>query len=82
MYIGDGHSIYVKSLPMNATPGLLATEFKKFGPIKNGGIQVRSQKVDLFIHQVLNFTICSCPFYQITILQCIRVSASALWNLK
>jgi hypothetical protein len=30
---------------MNATPALLENEFKKFGPIKSGGIHVRSQKV-------------------------------------
>ncbi|KAF7825832.1 putative G3BP-like protein isoform X1 [Senna tora] len=40
----EGYSIYVKGLPLNATPALLENEFKKFGPIKNGGIQVRSQK--------------------------------------
>lgn len=40
----EGYSIYVKSLPANATPSLLETEFKKFGPIKSGGIQVRTQK--------------------------------------
>ncbi|KAF5746291.1 putative G3BP-like protein [Tripterygium wilfordii] len=40
----EGPSIYIKSLPLNATPALLENEFKKFGPIKSGGIQVRSQK--------------------------------------
>ncbi|XP_062174286.1 nuclear transport factor 2-like [Alnus glutinosa] len=40
----DGHSIYIKGLPVNATPSILENEFKKFGPIKSGGIQVRSQK--------------------------------------
>ncbi|KAF5446418.1 hypothetical protein F2P56_032047 [Juglans regia] len=40
----DGHSIYVKGLPLNATPALLESEFKQFGPIKIDGIQVRSQK--------------------------------------
>ncbi|KAL2336831.1 hypothetical protein Fmac_011277 [Flemingia macrophylla] len=40
----EGYSIYVKGLPSNATPALLETEFKKFGPIKSGGIQVRTQK--------------------------------------
>jgi hypothetical protein len=30
---------------VNAIPALLENEFKKFGPIKSGGIQVRSQKV-------------------------------------
>ncbi|MBA0553418.1 hypothetical protein Golob_012603, partial [Gossypium lobatum] len=41
---GEGPSIYVKGLPLLATPSMLENEFKKFGPIKNGGIQVRSQK--------------------------------------
>lgn len=35
----------MKGLPGNATPALLENEFKKFGPIKSGGIQVRTQKV-------------------------------------
>ncbi|KAK7836910.1 endoglucanase 6 [Quercus suber] len=39
-----GYSIYKKGLPLNVTPSLLENEFKKFGPFKNGGIQVRSQK--------------------------------------
>ncbi|XP_052184822.1 nuclear transport factor 2-like isoform X2 [Diospyros lotus] len=40
----DGYSIYIKGLPMSATPALLEDEFKRFGPIKNDGIQVRSNK--------------------------------------
>ncbi|XP_021637362.2 nuclear transport factor 2 isoform X2 [Hevea brasiliensis] len=40
----EGPSIYVKGLPLDATPALLENEFKKFGPIRSGGIQVRSQK--------------------------------------
>ncbi|OAY32841.1 nuclear transport factor 2 [Manihot esculenta] len=40
----EGTSIYVKGLPLDATPALLENEFKKFGPIRSGGIQVRSQK--------------------------------------
>ncbi|KAK7339117.1 hypothetical protein VNO77_19762 [Canavalia gladiata] len=40
----EGYSIYVKGLSSNATPALLENEFKKFGPIKTGGIQVRTQK--------------------------------------
>ncbi|MFS8011787.1 putative Ras GTPase-activating protein-binding protein [Helianthus anomalus] len=38
----DGYSVYIKGLPMNATPALLEKEFKKFGPITPNGIQVRS----------------------------------------
>ncbi|XP_071702831.1 nuclear transport factor 2-like [Rutidosis leptorrhynchoides] len=42
---GDGHSVYIRNLPLNATVPQLETEFKKFGPIKQGGIQVRSNKL-------------------------------------
>nr|XP_048336465.1 nuclear transport factor 2-like isoform X1 [Ziziphus jujuba var. spinosa] len=40
----DGYSIYIKGLPVNATVAVLENEFKKFGPIKSGGVQVKSQK--------------------------------------
>ncbi|KAJ0603280.1 putative RNA recognition motif domain, nucleotide-binding alpha-beta plait domain superfamily [Helianthus annuus] len=30
----DGYSVYIKGLPLNATPALLEKEFKKFGPIR------------------------------------------------
>lgn len=40
----EGYSIYVRNLPFNATPAQLDEVFKKFGPIKHGGIQVRSNK--------------------------------------
>ncbi|KAK8477363.1 hypothetical protein V6N12_007889 [Hibiscus sabdariffa] len=40
----EGPSIYIKDLPLNATPDMLENEFRRFGPIKNGGIQVRCQK--------------------------------------
>lgn len=42
---GDGHSVYIRNLPLNATVEQLETEFNKFGPIKPGGIQVRSNKL-------------------------------------
>ncbi|KAJ8501153.1 hypothetical protein OPV22_011705 [Ensete ventricosum] len=41
----DGYSIYVKNLPLDATPAQLEEGFKKFGAIKSGGIQVRSHKL-------------------------------------
>ncbi|XP_076886081.1 nuclear transport factor 2-like isoform X2 [Bidens hawaiensis] len=41
---GEGFSIYIKGLPMSATPAMLEDEFKKFGPIKPNGIQVRSHR--------------------------------------
>lgn len=38
----EGYSIYVRNMPLNLTADELETEFKKFGPIKQGGVQVRS----------------------------------------
>jgi RNA recognition motif-containing protein len=43
----EGHSIYIRNLPLNVTVAQLETEFKKFGPIKPGGIQVRNNKVTM-----------------------------------
>uniref|UniRef100_A0A2P2KQW5 RRM domain-containing protein n=1 Tax=Rhizophora mucronata TaxID=61149 RepID=A0A2P2KQW5_RHIMU len=40
----EGHSIYVRNLPYNATVAHLNEVFKNFGPIKCDGIQVRSGK--------------------------------------
>ncbi|XP_010527259.1 PREDICTED: putative G3BP-like protein [Tarenaya hassleriana] len=40
----EGPSVYVKGLPLDATPALLENEFKRFGVIRSNGIQVRSQK--------------------------------------
>ncbi|XP_068665167.1 nuclear transport factor 2-like isoform X2 [Aristolochia californica] len=40
----DGYSVYIRGLPINATVAQLEEEFKKFGPIKSGGVQVRSNK--------------------------------------
>ncbi|KAK3017455.1 hypothetical protein RJ639_006405 [Escallonia herrerae] len=50
----EGYSIYVRGLPMNATPALLEEEFKRFGPIKSGGIQVRNSR-PLFQQQAVCF---------------------------
>ncbi|XWS30158.1 hypothetical protein CRYUN_Cryun24cG0093800 [Craigia yunnanensis] len=38
----EGHSIYIRNLPFNVTSVQLEQEFKKFGPIKQGGVQVRN----------------------------------------
>lgn len=40
----EGYSVYIKGLPMSATPAVLDEEFKKFGAIKPNGIQVRSNR--------------------------------------
>lgn len=55
----DGYSIYVKSLPLSATPAQLEEEFKKFGPIKPGGIQVRSHKMQGFCFGFVQFEVAS-----------------------
>ncbi|KAK4756542.1 hypothetical protein SAY87_006669 [Trapa incisa] len=40
----DGLSVYLKGLSMNVTYPQIESECSKFGPIKSGGIQIRSQK--------------------------------------
>ncbi|XP_062208130.1 nuclear transport factor 2-like [Phragmites australis] len=44
----QGYSVFVKSLPSNATVQMVEEEFKKFGAIKPGGIQVRNNKTDRY----------------------------------
>lgn len=51
----DGYSIYIRSLPLNATSEQLEEEFKRFGPIKPGGIQVRSHKQQGFCFGFVEF---------------------------
>ncbi|XP_051131968.1 nuclear transport factor 2-like [Andrographis paniculata] len=51
----DGCSIYIKGLPMNATESLLEEIFKKFGTIKNDGIQVRSNRQQGFCFGFVEF---------------------------
>ncbi|CAL5427143.1 hypothetical protein CsSME_00041500 [Camellia sinensis var. sinensis] len=53
----DGYSIYIKGLPLNATPALLEDEFKRFGPIKSDGIQVRSNKQQGFCFGFVEFEV-------------------------
>ncbi|XP_021905244.1 putative G3BP-like protein isoform X2 [Carica papaya] len=40
----EGYSIYIRNLPFNTSASQLEMEFKKFGPIKKDGIQVRNNK--------------------------------------
>ncbi|PIN14536.1 Alternative splicing factor SRp20/9G8 (RRM superfamily) [Handroanthus impetiginosus] len=40
----EGHSIYIRNLPLNITVAQLEAEFKRFGTIKPNGVQVRSNK--------------------------------------
>lgn len=41
---GDGRSVYIKNLPLNITATELEDEFKKFGLIKPGGVNLRNQR--------------------------------------
>lgn len=52
---GEGYSVYIKGLPMSATPAILEEEFKKFGPIKANGIQVRSNRQQGFCFGFVEF---------------------------
>ncbi|CAA6662940.1 unnamed protein product [Spirodela intermedia] len=40
----EGHAVYARNLPLNATPAQVEEEFKKFGTIKPGGVQVRNHR--------------------------------------
>ncbi|KAI4341585.1 hypothetical protein MLD38_026293 [Melastoma candidum] len=51
----DGHSVYLKGLPMNVSYTQLDNEFKRFGAIKNGGIQIRYQKMQGFCFGFVEF---------------------------
>lgn len=51
----EGHSIYIRNLPLNVTVAQLEVEFKKFGPIKPGGIQVRSNKTQGYCFGFVEF---------------------------
>ncbi|XP_075480914.1 nuclear transport factor 2-like isoform X1 [Primulina tabacum] len=51
----DGHSIYIRNLPLNATVAQLEAEFKKFGTIKQDGVQVRSNKLQGFCFGFVEF---------------------------
>ncbi|KAI7735700.1 hypothetical protein M8C21_032260, partial [Ambrosia artemisiifolia] len=51
----EGYSVYIKGLPVNATHAMLEEEFKKFGPIKLNGIQVRSNRQQGFSFGFVEF---------------------------
>ncbi|XP_047957671.1 nuclear transport factor 2-like isoform X2 [Salvia hispanica] len=40
----EGHSVYIRNLPLSVTASQLESEFQKFGAIKPHGVQVRSNK--------------------------------------
>ncbi|XP_026664702.2 nuclear transport factor 2-like [Phoenix dactylifera] len=51
----EGHSIYIGNLPLNATARQVEEEFKKFGPIKPRGVQVRIHKFEHFCFGFIEF---------------------------
>ncbi|KAM0026713.1 putative Ras GTPase-activating protein-binding protein [Helianthus debilis subsp. tardiflorus] len=51
----EGYSVYIKGLPVSATNAMLEEEFKKFGPIKPNGIQVRSNRQQGFSFGFVEF---------------------------
>ncbi|XP_042377504.1 nuclear transport factor 2-like [Zingiber officinale] len=51
----EGHSIYIRNLPLNAIAEQVEEEFKKFGAIKPDGVQVRSHKVERYCFGFVEF---------------------------
>ncbi|CAN4090637.1 unnamed protein product [Withania somnifera] len=51
----EGHSIYVRNLPLDVTAAQLEAEFKRYGPIKLGGVQVRSNRQQGFCFGFVEF---------------------------
>nr|ADB85286.1 putative RNA-binding-like protein [Phyllostachys edulis] len=51
----QGYSVFVKNLPFNATVEMVEEEFRKYGAIKPGGIQVRNRQPDRFCFGFLEF---------------------------
>ncbi|XP_014752407.1 putative G3BP-like protein isoform X2 [Brachypodium distachyon] len=52
---GQGYSIFIKGLPFNSAVEMVEEEFKRFGGIKPGGIQVRNNKFDRFCFGFVEF---------------------------
>lgn len=83
---GKAYAIFVANLPMNATVEQLERVFKKFGPIKHDGIQVRSNKVSLLQAFLRSSLLNALQQLQIFI-QCFVLSSNrdlvlVLWNLS
>lgn len=57
LHIAKGHSIYIRNLPLDATVVLVSEEFARFGPINDGGVQVKTHKVHFricwYIQQII-----------------------------
>ncbi|KAL6841696.1 hypothetical protein ACP4OV_028208 [Aristida adscensionis] len=50
-----GYSVFVKNLPYNATIEMVEQEFRKFGAIKPGGVQVRNRQNEHFCFGFVEF---------------------------
>jgi RNA recognition motif-containing protein len=46
--VEPGYSIFVKNLPFSSNIEIVEEEFKRFGTIKPGGVQLRHNKVGTF----------------------------------
>ncbi|KAK1648498.1 hypothetical protein QYE76_066303 [Lolium multiflorum] len=51
----QGFSVFVRGLPSRSTVKMVGEDFKKFGAIKAGGIQVRNNKFDEFCFGFVEF---------------------------
>ncbi|XP_047952104.1 nuclear transport factor 2-like [Salvia hispanica] len=51
----EGHSIYIRNLPLNVTVDQLEAEFAKFGPIKQSGVHVRRNELQRFCFGFVEF---------------------------
>ncbi|KAL1563168.1 nuclear transport factor 2-like isoform X1 [Salvia divinorum] len=51
----EGHSIYIRNLPLDVTVGQLEAKFAKFGTIKQNGVQVRSKELQGFCFGFVEF---------------------------
>ncbi|KAF8698781.1 hypothetical protein HU200_035039 [Digitaria exilis] len=51
----QGYSIFVKHLPYSTNVEILEEEFKRFGAIKPGGVQVRHNKDDHFVYGFVEY---------------------------
>ncbi|KAJ4826090.1 hypothetical protein Tsubulata_015186 [Turnera subulata] len=51
----EGHSIYIRNLPYNMSADQLESEFKKFGPVKEGGVQIRYNRTQGYCFGFIEF---------------------------
>lgn len=53
LHVVEGHSVYIRNLPSNATVAHVTEEFSKFGPVKHGGVQIKIHRVNFQTFGVL-----------------------------